>query len=113
MQLDLGQKDSIAHWPFFGEADGISRDYINKQGHSEFSKPGVEGKDNLIKYAELDSYDADMSELYDKLGVLLDSAAPITSVDEELRAAIEEAIGSSSNVVRFRKRASEDDTQPK
>jgi hypothetical protein len=94
-------RNVIVHWPFSESEGGLSCDFMNKQGDVEFPKPGVKEKTNLIKFAELDSYDADMCELNTKLESLLESAQPITDVNDELRTAIEEAISSSNNVVRF------------
>lgn len=97
-------RNVLAHWPFNEEADqsGISCDFINERGDTDFHKPGTHAKDNLITYAELDRYDTEASELYEKLDELAESAIPITEPSEDLRnAMIEEAIRSSDNVLRF------------
>ena len=109
-------RNVIAHWPFDEEFDksGLVCDFINRQGDTEFSKPGTRAKDNLITYAELNEYDVDASSLYEKLDELLNSAIPVTDVSDDLRIAIEEAISSSDNVVRFpgtTRKNDEDDTK--
>jgi len=94
----------MAHWPFTEELDqsGISCDYINASGDTSFDKPGTRSKDNMVTYAELDRYDIEASELYEKLEKLVESATPIMEPSENLRKAmIEEAIESSENVLRF------------
>jgi hypothetical protein len=55
----------------------------------------------VITFSEFDAYDTEASELYEKLEELIGSATPIIDVDDNLRIAIEEAISSSDNVVRF------------
>ena len=50
----------------------------------------------FISYAELDSYDAEMSVLCERLEEL-----PITPITADDRTAIEEAISSYENVLRF------------
>jgi hypothetical protein len=105
-------RNLFAHWPFGGGSDGISCDFIDKHGDTTFRKPGNREKDNLIKYSELDSYDADLSELYEKLEhlmVLATPIPPIADVSDDLRHDIEEVISSSDNVVRFPKKLRRDD----
>ena len=97
-------RNIMAHWPFTEELDqsGISCDYINASGDTSFDKPGTRSKDNMVTYAELDRYDIEASELYEKLEKLVESATPIMEPSENLRKAmIEEAIESSENVLRF------------
>jgi hypothetical protein len=96
-------RNVIAHWPFFEEGDksGLWCDYINKHRDLDFGRPGTKEKNRLIKYSEFDSYDVDASELYEKFDELLNSATPLTDLDNDSRIAIEEAISSSDNVVRF------------
>jgi hypothetical protein len=95
-------RNVLAHWRFDEEADGISCDFMNERGDTDFYKPGTHAKDNMITYAELDRYDTEASELYEKLEELTESAIPITEPSEDLRnAMIEEAIRSSDNVLRF------------
>ena len=97
-------RNVLAHWRFDEEVDqsGISCDFINGRGDTDFLKPGTHAKDNMITYAELDRYDTEASELYEKLEELAESAIPITEPSEDLRnAMIEEAIRSSDNVLRF------------
>jgi hypothetical protein len=106
-------RNVLAHWPFDEEADqsGISCDFINERGDTDFHKPGTLAKDSMITYAELDRYDAEASELYEKLEELVESAIPITEPSEDLRnAMIEEAIRSSDNVLRFRASHRNDNT---
>lgn len=102
-------RNIIAHWPFGGDSDGISCDFIDKHGDTNFQKPGARDKDNLIKYSELDSYDAELSELYEKLEQLSHSATPITGLSDEMRLNIEEAISSSDNVLRYPSKLRRDD----
>jgi hypothetical protein len=65
----------------------------------------------MITYAELDRYDTEASELYEKLEELAESAIPITEPSEDLRnAMIEEAIRSSDNVLRFAASHRDDNT---
>jgi hypothetical protein len=102
-------RNVIAHWPFSKDEDGLWCDFIDKYRHLDFGKPTTKDRDRVIKFAEFDSYDADASELYDKLEELLASATPLTDVDNDLRIAIEGAISSSDNVVRFPSRPHTDD----
>jgi hypothetical protein len=99
-------RNVIAHWPFFDEGNGLSCDYVDKLSRTEFKKPGTKETDKAITFSEFDSYDANASELYEKLDELLESATPITDVEQ---AAIEEAISSSDNVVRFPNKTRESD----
>ena len=102
-------RNLFAHWPFGGGPDGLSCDYINKHGDTNFRKPGAREKDNLIKYSELESYDADLSELYEKLERITHSAAPISGLSDEMRLRMEEAINSSDNVLRYPSKLRRDD----
>jgi hypothetical protein len=72
-------RNVLAHWPFAEEADqsGISCDFINERGDTDFRKPGTHAKDNMITYSELDRYDTEASEVYEKLEELAESAIPI------------------------------------
>ncbi len=93
-------RNIIAHWPFYGDSnycgeDGLWCDYADKHG-TEFAKPGTKDKARFISYAELDSYDAEMSVLCERLEEL-----PITPITADDRTAIEEAISSYENVLRF------------
>jgi hypothetical protein len=101
-------RNVLAHWPFDEEADqsGISCDFINERGDTHFHKPGTLAKGSMITYAELDRYDAEASELYEKLEELVESAIPITEPSEDLQ----EAIRSSDNVLRFRASRRNDNT---
>jgi hypothetical protein len=96
-------RNIIAHWPFSEELGeiGLWCDYIDKRGDLGFKKPRARMKDNLIEYSELDSYDADASELCEKLESLMNLVTPINDISDNLRHSIEEAIASSDNVVRF------------
>jgi hypothetical protein len=97
-------RNVLAHWPFTEEIDqsGISCDFINASGNTDFHKPGTHAKDNMITYAELDRYDTEASELHEKLEELAEEATPITEPSEGLRDAMtEKAIKSSDNVLRF------------
>jgi hypothetical protein len=96
-------RNVLAHWPFSEEGEGISCDFIDKKGETGFRMPGTRTRDNFISFTQLDSYDVEASELFEKIGKLLDSdlAAPITDITADLRNAIEEAVSSSENVVRF------------
>jgi hypothetical protein len=82
-------RNDLAHLPFDEDADG-SGIYS-----SEFDK--------FFTYAELDSYDAELSTLFLDLEKLLysDAATPITDLSAELQVSIERAISSSDNTVRF------------
>jgi hypothetical protein len=102
-------RNVIAHWPFGQDENGLSCDFIDKHGDTNFLKPGTREKDNLIKYSELDAYDAELSELYEKLEHLTHSATPITGLSDEMRLNIEEVISSSDNVVRFSSKLRRDD----
>jgi hypothetical protein len=79
---------------------------FRKQTRNRFCKPGG-AKDNLITFAEFDSYDAEASALFEKLQKLIDT--PITDFGDDLQNAILEAIGSSNNVVRFARKLGKDD----
>jgi hypothetical protein len=96
-------RNVMCHFPFeeSGE-DGLECDYINRHGHTVFSKkPGMSEYERRITYAEFDLYDAVARELQEKLDNLWDSAFPVT--EDELRHTIEieKAISSSENIVRF------------
>jgi hypothetical protein len=64
-------------------------------------KPAASEEDNSITYEEFDLYDAAASEVYWKLYDLCNSDSVTPTTEDELRYAIEEAINSSDNVVRF------------
>jgi hypothetical protein len=68
----------------------------------EFPKPKTKNRDNLIKFADFDCYDVQMSEIYEKFGKF-SVFTPFADVEEDkdLQIAIEEAISTSENVVRF------------
>jgi hypothetical protein len=92
-------RNVFAHWPFEQDpegGEGLWCDYIDKRGDITYSIPGTAKKDRVIKYVELDSYDAEMSEVCERLEGL-----PITPITEDDKVTIEEAINSSENVVRF------------
>jgi len=82
-------RNTLAHYPFDedGDRSGI---YC-----SEFDK--------FFRYAELDSYDAELSTLFVELEKLKhsDAATPITDLSSELQVSIERAISSSDNIVQF------------
>jgi hypothetical protein len=63
---------------------------------SLFPDQALARKIDPLNLLRLDSYDAEMSELCERLEEL-----PIIPITEDDRAAIEEAIRSSDNVVRF------------
>jgi hypothetical protein len=101
-------RNIIVHNPFDEETDSSLRcDYINKYGGTSFAKKLKTSGDDSITYAEFDFYDAVAREVYDKLYKLWESAIPVT--EDELRYAIEEAINSSDNVVRFPEKPDLDD----
>jgi hypothetical protein len=89
-------RNVFSHWPLYDAGDSLWCDFIDKQGSTDFAMPGSKEKVRYIKYVDLDSYDTEMSILCKKLEEL--EIAPITQHD---RIAIEEAISSSYNVVRF------------
>jgi hypothetical protein len=106
-------RNVVAHWPFDEDEGGLSCDYINKRGDVTFTKPGSWERDNLIKWVEFDSYDAEASALCGKLEELLNSATPITQISVDFQNLVEEVIRSSENVVRFpRKLRTGDNGEP-
>jgi hypothetical protein len=94
-------RNVIAHWPFSADDSGLSCDYMDKSGDTNFEKLGTKTKDNVIEYSELDAYDAEVSELYERLDRLVGSVSPVTDMSDDLRRSIEDAISSSDNVVRL------------
>ena len=102
-------RNVIAHWPFFEDSDGLSCGYTKAEGDPLFRKPKTKHGDTLIKFAEFDSYDVHMSELYDKFEKLSASVTPIADVGEDLQIAIEEAISTSENVIRYPSKPRKDD----
>jgi hypothetical protein len=103
-------RNIIAHWPFSEDSvnAGLWTDFMDRYGHLGFKKPRAGEKDNLIEYSELDSYDADAKELYDKLDNLINLVEPIDDLSDDLLLSIEAAISSSENVLRFPSKLKDD-----
>jgi hypothetical protein len=91
-------RNVFAHWPMSEGEDGngLWCDFIDKEGKLDFAIPSTGEKTRYIKYADLDSYDTEMSVLREKLEEI-----PVAPISQDDRIAIEEAISSSDNVVRF------------
>lgn len=102
-------RNVIAHAVFNNDPDGVTFDYVNKQGERKLPNKNEKRKnrartpsereppDMTIAYAEFDLYDAQMSKLAEALEELLASVTPITDadVDVDLASEIEAAIRAS------------------
>jgi hypothetical protein len=116
-------RNVIAHASFDPVQDGISFDYVGHSGDTRLPNSTApkdmkkwQLKDfqgwGIITYSEFDAYDAEVRTLTDSLLEICSSIAPITDFSANLASAIEEAISSSDNVVRFPKRSTNGEKTP-
>jgi len=105
-------RNVIAHWLFMQCGDGLECDYIGRYGSTIFPKKAAASEaDRSITFAEFDLYHAAAMELIPKLDEMLNSEEifPIEPSDFETWRKIQEAIGSSDNVVEFPEKPRIDD----
>jgi hypothetical protein len=102
-------RNVLCHYPFEEGKDRVTYDYLNKEGTVFSKSPATSELDDTITYTEFDFYDALASDLYEKLQELLDAAYPITEDELQHAIAIENAISSSDNVLRFPEKPQVDD----
>jgi hypothetical protein len=94
-------RNIVAHWPWSDAGSGMWCDYLDKKGHTDFEIPKAKTRDRVIEYSQLDSYDIEASDLYERLERLTHAVMPITDYSDDLRRKIEETISSSGNIIRF------------
>jgi hypothetical protein len=126
--LDLDLADPLRHSYFSGtlgggDEGGIEFDYVDNRGNLRLpnSKAPRDMKVwqpehfqawGVITYSEFDAYDAETDELTNALIKLSESVTPIIDFPADFANAVEEAISSSDNVIRFPKTPQKSDESP-
>jgi hypothetical protein len=86
--------------------EGIEFEYVSSSGkleHRDFPVPpdSFASFGSFLPYSKLDSYDAKMVEIENKLKKISDTLSPITDVSADMARDIEMIIEGSENVFRF------------